>query len=260
MKKILVTDEVTPIISKEKSFLDREGVNLLMVATNDDVLPVHRAEKTNVIITTLNMPGMTCEELCSAIRSDDALRKVSIIMICPNNAADIERSAQCKANLIVTMPVDPAELLEKVRQLLDISWRESYRVLVSVSDRGERQGNAILRPLGKYQHNGNAYRSGKGPRERGPVGVLVLSPRIGADKNERRDRQGHEAGWRIEELPLWHQIPSAHCGGKVRYRGFCRKEVPDQHVQEVISRVYRWSAVVIAPITVSSGYSMVMAR
>ena len=75
---------------------------------------------------------MKIEELCSAIRSDGALRKVSIIMICPDNAADIERSAQCKANAVLTMPVDPAVLLEKVRQLLEISWRESYRVLVSV--------------------------------------------------------------------------------------------------------------------------------
>jgi CheY-like chemotaxis protein len=139
MKKILVTNDVTPIISREKSFLDREGVKLLMVATNDDVLPVHRAEKTNIIITTLKSPGMKSEELCSAIRSDDALRKVSIIMICPDNAADIERCAQCQANVVLTMPVVPAVLLEKVRQLLEISWRESYRVLVSVIIEGSNK-------------------------------------------------------------------------------------------------------------------------
>jgi len=132
MKKILVTDEASQIIAKERSFLDREGVKLFVAATNDEVLSVHRAEKTDIIIITLQSPGMKIEELCSAIRSDGALRKVSIIMICPDNAADIERSAQCKANAVLTMPVDPAVLLEKARQLLEISWRESYRVLVSV--------------------------------------------------------------------------------------------------------------------------------
>jgi CheY-like chemotaxis protein len=139
MKKILITNDVTPIISREKSFLDREGINLLMVATNDDVLPVHRAEKVNVIITTLKSPGIKSEELCSAIRSDDALRKVSIIMICPDNAADIERCAQCKANVVLPMPVDPAVLLKNVQQLLEISWRESYRVLVSVVIEGNNK-------------------------------------------------------------------------------------------------------------------------
>lgn len=162
MKKILVTNDVTPIISKEKSFLDREGVNLLMVATNDDVLPVHRAEKTNVIITTLHAPGMKSEELCSAIRADDALRKVSIIMICPDNAADIERSAQCKANVVLTMPVDPAVLLEKVRQLLEISWRESYRVLVSVMIEGSNKDRPFFGRSGNISTTGILIESIKG--------------------------------------------------------------------------------------------------
>ncbi len=163
MKKILVTDDVARIISKEKSFLDREGVNLLMVATNDDVLPVHRAEKTNVIITTLKSPGMKSEELCSAIRSDDALRKVSIIMICPDNAADIERCAQCKANVVLTMPVDPAVLLEKVRQLLEISWRESYRVLVSVMIEGSNKDRPFFGRSGNISTTGILIESIKGP-------------------------------------------------------------------------------------------------
>ena len=161
MKKILVTDDVARIISKEKSFLDREGVNLLMVATNDDVLPVHRAEKTNVIITTLKSPGMKSEELCSAIRSDDALRKVSIIMICPDNAADIERCAQCKANVVLTMPVDPAVLLEKVRQLLEISWRESYRVLVSVMIEGSDKDRPFFGRSGNISTTGILVESEK---------------------------------------------------------------------------------------------------
>jgi CheY-like chemotaxis protein len=162
MKKILITNDVTPIISREKSFLDREGINLLMVATNDDVLPVHRAEKANVIITTLKSPGIKSEELCSAIRSDDALRKVSIIMICPDNAADIERSAQCKANVVLTMPVDPAVLLKNVRQLLEISWRESYRVLVSVVIEGNNKDRPFFGRSGDISVTGMLVESEKG--------------------------------------------------------------------------------------------------
>ncbi len=154
MKKILVTDEVTPIIAMEKSFLDREGIQLFMVATNDDVLPAHRAEKTDVIITTLHAPGMKSEELCSAIRSDESLRKVSLIMFCPNNAADIERCAQCKANVVLTMPVAPAVLLEKVRQLLEISWRESYRVLVSVIIEGNNKDMSFFGRSGNISATG----------------------------------------------------------------------------------------------------------
>ena len=161
MKKILVTDDVTSLISKEKSFLDREGVKLLLVATNDDVLPVHRSEKANVIITSLKSLGIKSEELCSAIRSDDALRKVSIIMICQDNAADIERCAQCKANVVLTLPVDPAVLLEKVRQLLEISWRESYRVLVSVMIEGSNKDRPFFGRSGNISTTGILIESEK---------------------------------------------------------------------------------------------------
>lgn len=154
MKKVLVTDEVTPIIAREKSFLDREGIQLLMVATNDDVLPVHRAEKADVIITTLHAPGMKSIDLCSAIRSDESLRKVSIIMICPDNAADIERSAQCKANVVLMMPVAQTVLLEKMRQLLEISWRESYRVLVSVIVEGSNKDRPFFGRSGNISATG----------------------------------------------------------------------------------------------------------
>ncbi len=144
MKKIVVTDEVMTIIAKEKTFLDRNIIKLFMVASNDDVLPIHRAERADIIITTLHMPGMKIEELCSAIRADEALRRVSIIILSPDNAVDLERGAQCKANLVVKLPVTPAQLLEKVQTLMDISWRESYRVLVSVIFQGTENGRAFF--------------------------------------------------------------------------------------------------------------------
>ena len=161
MKKVLVTDEVSQIIAREKTFLDREGIQLFMVNTNDDVLPLHRAEKIDVIIITLHAPGMRSEALCAAIRSDESLRKVSIIMICPNAAADIERSVQCKANAVLMMPVDQAALLEKIRQLLEISWRESYRVLVSVVVEGTNKDVAFFGRSGNISATGMLIESEK---------------------------------------------------------------------------------------------------
>ena len=136
MKKILVTDKVMTIIEKEKNFLHREGIKLITAATNDEVLSIHLTERVDIIIADLPTPGMKIEELCSTIRSDKAFSRVSMIILCPDNAADIQRCAQCKANAVLMLPLDPAQLLEKVRQLMDISWRESYRVLVSVSVSG----------------------------------------------------------------------------------------------------------------------------
>jgi DNA-binding response OmpR family regulator len=154
MKKILVTDNIMTIIEKEKGFLDREGVKLFTAATNDSVLSIHRTEKVDIIIADLHTPGMKIEQLCSAIRSDDALSTVAMIILRPDNAADRERSAQCKANAVLTLPMDPAQILEKVRQLLDISWRESYRVLVSVSVSGSSKDRSFFCRSGNISTTG----------------------------------------------------------------------------------------------------------
>lgn len=154
MKKILVTDKVMTILEQDKSFLAREGIKLFTAATNDDVLSVHGTERVDIIISDLYTPGMKSEELCSAIRSDNVLNKVSIIILCPDNAVEIERSAQCKANAVLTLPMAPAQLLEKVRLLLNISWRESYRVLVSVSVSGSSKDKSFFCRSGNISTTG----------------------------------------------------------------------------------------------------------
>lgn len=144
MKKILVTSNVMTILEKEKSLLNREDIKLFSTATTDDVLAIHRAEKVDIIIAELHTPGMKSEELCSTIRSDKILSKVSMIILCPDNTTDIEKGTRCKANAVLTLPIDLARLLEKVRQLLEISWRESYRVLVNVSVSGTSKDKSFF--------------------------------------------------------------------------------------------------------------------
>jgi DNA-binding response OmpR family regulator len=144
MKKILVTNNVMTILEKGKSLFTREDIKLFSASTADEVLAIHRAEKVDIIIAELQTPGMKSEELCSAIRSDKVLSKVSMIILCPDNATDIEKGARCKANAVLTLPLDLAQLLEKVQQLLEISWREAYRVLVSVSVSGTSKDKSFF--------------------------------------------------------------------------------------------------------------------
>jgi DNA-binding response OmpR family regulator len=108
MKKILVTNNVITVVGKGKSLFNREDIKLFSAATTDDVLAIHRAEKVDIIIAELHTPGMKSEELCSAIRSDKVLSKVSMIILCRDNATDIEKGARCKANAVLTLPIDLA--------------------------------------------------------------------------------------------------------------------------------------------------------
>jgi len=144
MKKILIAEEIKSEIEQALAFLKREDIQVFTAATNDDLLKIHQRERAGLIIAALNAPGMTSEDLYAAIRKDRDLRTVSVILVCPDTPADVERGKQCNANAVMTLPIDVSRLRNKVQQLLDISWRESYRVLLSVSIEGTSKDRAFF--------------------------------------------------------------------------------------------------------------------
>jgi two-component system chemotaxis response regulator CheY len=137
MKKILIAKDINGILQQKNSFLQRVDIKVFTAASNDEALKIHRDERVHLIITHLDMPGMASEKFCSLLREDPELRDVSIIMICTNNHAEIELSSRCRANAVMLRPINPALILAKAQQLLDIAWRETYRVLLTLSVDGK---------------------------------------------------------------------------------------------------------------------------
>lgn len=129
----MIAQDINKTLQQKNSFLKRADIKVFTAASNDEALKIHREERVHLIITQLDMPGMATEQFCSLVREDPELRAVSVIMICTNNRAEIEQSSRCRANAVILRPVNPALLLAKAQQLLDISWRETYRVLLSLT-------------------------------------------------------------------------------------------------------------------------------
>ena len=144
MKKVLVAQELHSLLKQENSALNRAEFTLFTAATNDELLNVHRAEQVNLIITQLDMPGMPTEQFCSVIREEANLRTVSLIMVCGNNPAAIEKSSRCRANAVLLRPVHPLLLVVKAQQLLDIASRDTYRVLLSAAVEGHAKSTSFF--------------------------------------------------------------------------------------------------------------------
>jgi len=132
MKKVLISKDIHALLEKDKSFFDRTDLTVFVAATNDEALNIHRAKRVDLIITQLDMPGMASEKFCSLIREDADLRVVSMIMVCENTPAAIERGERCRANAVLLQPVHPLVVMVKTQQLLEIAARETIRVLLSV--------------------------------------------------------------------------------------------------------------------------------
>ncbi len=133
MKKILIARDLHALLEQNDTFLKRKDILVFVASTNDEALNIHRVERANLIITQLNMAGMTSEQFCSIIREDENLRAVSLIMVCADTPEAIDRSAQCRANAVLLYPVHPFVLMVKAQQLLDIAAREMLRVVLSAS-------------------------------------------------------------------------------------------------------------------------------
>ncbi len=141
MQKIIINEALSAEIGKGTNALQRQGVKVFTAKTNDEILSLHRAEKASLIISRVDLPGITCEQLFAAIRKDAALRSVSLILFCSDWPDDRARAEQCGPNTIMTLPVNSALLLEKAASLLHVPSRKSYRVLLNVSVDGKRDGS-----------------------------------------------------------------------------------------------------------------------
>ncbi len=144
MKKIVITEEVRELLTKEKSFLNRTDLAIFTAASGDEVLTLHRREKADLIIMLLETPGMPAEQLCSTIRESKELRTVSLLLICADASEARERCNRCRVNEVFTLPLETGLLLEKAQQFLDISGRKSYRVLLNVKVEGRETGASFF--------------------------------------------------------------------------------------------------------------------
>lgn len=132
MKRVIIAEDIKAILEKEQSFLNRADIRTFTVSANEQALALHRAEKADLIIVNLDSPQMSGEMLCSLIRDDKELCKVSIIIACSNTESDAKRCLQCRANAFITSPPNNAILLQEMHQLLYVAPRKSLRVPLSI--------------------------------------------------------------------------------------------------------------------------------
>ena len=132
MKKIIIADSLKDFIKQHVSQIAGYDNKVFYIKSAQEALDLHRKERANLIIITLDYSDLSCEQLCSFIRGDEVLKVVSILIVCSEKLSDIERCLRCGASDYITQPVSPAAFLWKVSRLLNVSERTRYRVIVKV--------------------------------------------------------------------------------------------------------------------------------
>lgn len=136
IKKIITIQDIKSMPDKKDSFLNRADIIVLPASSNKEALEIHRIEKADLIIADFDENKLNGEVLCSLIRDDKELRHVSLIIIHSKDKLDDTEISRCRANAFINISAEPALLLSKAYQLLDISVRKTFRapIFVKVKD------------------------------------------------------------------------------------------------------------------------------
>jgi DNA-binding response OmpR family regulator len=104
--------------------LEDEGVEILSASNGRDALKLIENEIPDLVFLDVMMPYMNGFEVCQSIKSNQNLKdRVYIIMLTAKGQEfDKKKGAEVGANIYMTKPFDPDEVLDKAAEILGIEF------------------------------------------------------------------------------------------------------------------------------------------
>ena len=119
--KILIVDDFSTMRRIIKNLLRDLGfTNTDEADDGNTALPMLQATKFDFLITDWNMPGMTGIELLKAVRSNDKLNTLPVLMVTAEAKREqIVEAAQAGVNGYVVKPFTAAALKDKIDKIFE---------------------------------------------------------------------------------------------------------------------------------------------
>ena len=99
----------------------RPHYHVVTAPNGDDGLDCLHDERPDLVISDVAMPEMDGIELCQAIRSDDALHTLPVLLLTARGEAELHSAGiEAGADAYVPKPFDPADLKARIENLIEI--------------------------------------------------------------------------------------------------------------------------------------------
>lgn len=123
-QKILIVDDEAHIrILMEQTLeeLEDEGVEILTAGDGEEALEIIKADRPGLVFLDVMMPKMNGFEVCQAVKRELKLNDVYIVMLTAKGQEyDKQKGAEAGADIYMTKPFDPDEIVEKAVEVLKI--------------------------------------------------------------------------------------------------------------------------------------------
>lgn len=122
MPKILVVDDeahIRMLIEQTLEELEDEGAEIITADNGADALETIKSEKPQLVFLDVMMPKMNGFDVCRTVKQDLKLSDVYIVLLTAKGQEyDKLKGAEVGADVYMTKPFDPDELLEKAKEVL----------------------------------------------------------------------------------------------------------------------------------------------
>lgn len=122
MKKnrILVVEDEESLLKLESILLSSKGYSVTGVMDGRSALEEVKANKPDLVILDIMLPGIDGFEVCSRIKEDPAISHIPVLILtAKKNSQDIARGQQVGCDAYITKPFKSAKVLDMVQELLN---------------------------------------------------------------------------------------------------------------------------------------------
>lgn len=123
-QKVLIVDDeafIRLLIEQTLEEFEDQGVEILTANNGEEALQVIQDQHPSLVFLDLMMPKMNGYEVCKVVKQDLHLEDVFIVILTAKGQEyDRLRGEQVGANLYMTKPFDPDQLIELAGQVLAI--------------------------------------------------------------------------------------------------------------------------------------------
>ena len=123
-RSILIVDDeqhIRLLIEQALEELADDGVDLFTAADGDEALEVIEAQHPDLVFLDVMMPRKNGFDVCRAVKQDLGLTETHVVLLTAKGQAyDRQQGEDAGADLYMTKPFDPDELLQHARSVLGL--------------------------------------------------------------------------------------------------------------------------------------------
>jgi DNA-binding response OmpR family regulator len=122
MNKVLIVDDeayIRLLIEQTLEELEEQGVEIIKADNGDDALRLIQAERPRLVFLDVMIPKINGFEVCRKVKRELNLQDVTVVILTAKGQEyDRKTGAEAGADLYMTKPFDPDELLDLAVRVL----------------------------------------------------------------------------------------------------------------------------------------------